>query len=560
MRARLVVLGGLVAAACGDGGSTSPDAPPTDLPDAAAFDAPLSDVAPPDATPPDANSSVTVTIVTPTDGQRVLGSRVITVSGTLASTRPIADVVVDLGGVVAPDVTFDQTSFSAEVTLGDRWQSITVTATDAGGFPGTAFATVDYPFVALTTFAPAQLVLGQPDFVTRPDRAVDASSIPYPYGFGAWHDGVLYWPSSDHNRVLGWRGFPARANEPADFALGQPDLATSTIGSGAAGMDFPQSVVVADGKLFVLDWGGSRVLVWNTPPTTTGVAADYVIGQASLDATATGCTQALTNYPDDFFVAGGRVFVSDRENHRLLIWNTIPTASGVPPDVVLGQGDFTHCTANDDDQDGVTDAAPSARTLRDPIGVWSDGTRLALVDQSNHRVLVWNTVPTASFTPADVVLGQPDFTSATPGTAADALRSPSEVTSNGNQFVIGDGGNHRVLIWDQLPAPGTPPDVVLGQSDASHGAPNDDDQDGTEDATCSARTLRGFVSPHFTDRALIVSDIDNSRALVFGELPCAAGLYEPPGMPGTCLADPCQPDPCTGGQICRNDTGAAVCE
>ena len=34
-------------------------------------------------------------------------------------------------------------------------------------------------------------------------------------------------------------------------------------------------------------------------------------------------------------VVDGRLFVADRGNKRLLIWNTVPTASGVAPDKVV---------------------------------------------------------------------------------------------------------------------------------------------------------------------------------------------------------------------------------
>src|SRR3989338_1711479 len=59
--------------------------------------------------------------------------------------------------------------------------------------------------------------------------------------------------------------------------------------------------------------------------------------------------------------------------------------SGMAADVVVGQPDFTSSTANN--------GGRSARTLSSPDGVFSDGHRLFIADRNNHRVLIYNTVP-----------------------------------------------------------------------------------------------------------------------------------------------------------------------
>ena len=79
---------------------------------------------------------------------------------------------------------------------------------------------------------------------------------------------------------------------------------------------------------------------------------------------------------------GGKLFVSDSHHERILVWNTIPSRSGAPADLVLGQPALTTCSG-----DG---GAPSARTLHRSGDLWSEGTRLVVADQQNHRVLVWN--------------------------------------------------------------------------------------------------------------------------------------------------------------------------
>ncbi len=52
--------------------------------------------------------------------------------------------------------------------------------------------------------------------------------------------------------------------------------------------------------------------------------------------------------------------------------------------------------------------------MRGPQGVWIQGSKLFVADTQNNRVLIWNTIPTQNNQPADVVLGQPDFTTSPP--------------------------------------------------------------------------------------------------------------------------------------------------
>ncbi len=57
---------------------------------------------------------------------------------------------------------------------------------------------------------------------------------------------------------------------------------------------------------------------------------------------------------------------------------------------------------------------PKPDNLLSPVSVTSDGQRLYVADLGHNRVLIWNSIPTANQQPADVVVGQPDMTSATP--------------------------------------------------------------------------------------------------------------------------------------------------
>ena len=113
-----------------------------------------------------------------------------------------------------------------------------------------------------------------------------------------------------------------------------------------------------------------------------------------------------------------KLFVNDRRNHRVLIFNNIPQDATALPDVVVGQANFTSGTAN-------AGAAPSASGFDENVhmSVCSNGN-MFVTDRNNNRVLVYNRVPTANGTAADFVIGQPDFSMNTAATTATGLKHP----------------------------------------------------------------------------------------------------------------------------------------
>jgi hypothetical protein len=510
----------------------------------------------PDAPPP-TPVALQLTITQPTDHVTLHGSRALNVTGSIATTHRVQSVTATSNGTAAGTATFTDTAFSIALTVGDNAQTIVVTATDDAGETAMATVHVTYPFVALPTFASATLVLGQPDFGTT-TSALSPTKVATPYG-RPWWDGTHLWLGDfGHSRVIAYTGFPSRNGEPADFVLGAPNLTTAaTVGITAVAVNGAQSVQVVEGKLYVGDYLRRRIMSWNTVPTMSDVAADHVAGQPDLMTNNTTVDQSTLNNTEDFFITGNKLIVADSNNNRVLIWNMLP-ADGAPADVVLGQADFTHKAANDDNGDGVSDGPPTARTFNYPSSIWSDGTNLVIADAANNRVLIWNQIPTVSFTPADHVLGQPGFITNSAGAGAGGLNYPYFLDSNGTQLAVADSSNHRVVIWNTMPTiDQAQADAVLGQGDFAHITPNDDNQDLTIDATPSNRTFRSPAGIRFVRDTLIVADEQNSRYLVFGKLPCGDGEFENPPGSGTCVADPCVGQ--CAGMLCDNSTGAAVC-
>ncbi|MDH5407860.1 MAG: hypothetical protein OEY00_04555 [Gammaproteobacteria bacterium] len=329
--------------------------------------------------------------------------------------------------------------------------------------------------------ANADFVVGQDEFTTN-SAGVGTTHLRFRFPRAvAFDGGKMFMVESENNRLLIWNSIPA-GNVAADVVLGQDDFISGGVGDcDNKGLAGPTGVSAVNGKLIVADNGNNRVLIWNSIPTTNNAPADIVLGQNSftrcrqnddnqdgapdiVDTIEVASARTLAD-PSEVWSDGTRLVVADGLNQRVLIWNSFPTANFTPADVVLGQGDFTHRSRNDDNQDGAPDIVDtkevaSARTLGAfNTEVYSNGQQLFVADTHNNRVLVWNSFPTENFTPADVVLGQGDFTHKTrndldqDGTddgqaSAQTLHAPSGLFQSGNQLIVTDTGNHRYLIFN----------------------------------------------------------------------------------------------------------------
>jgi hypothetical protein len=396
-----------------------------------------------------------------------------------------------------------------------------------GGSGGSGFPLV------FDDFQNAALVVGQADFLgTAQDQggSADANTLHSPYGAAAVADGRLFVADWGNHRVLGFDALPTVNDASADLVLGQPDFRTTAQGTPPTrgGMYRPWSVATADDELIVADFGNNRVLIYESLPTDGAALPDVVVGQADFETAQDVCAADRLAGPAGMTVTpSGKLIVADSSHNRVLIWNALPTSHGEPADLVLGQGDMTHCASNDDNQDGADDGAPTARTLHSPIAAWGDEDQLAVADYVNHRVLIWTPFPTESFEPASLVLGQSTFgrrvrndddQDGTPdaGPTARTLYLPASVHSAGGQLVVADSSNHRTLIWSSFPTSSfQPANVVLGQSSLTRNAPNDDDQDGVPDASASARTQNLPTGVLYHQDKLLLTDFGNSRLLIY---------------------------------------------
>ena len=367
----------------------------------------------------------------------------------------------------------------------------------------------------LTPFQNATTAIGQSDFTSNLENrggSPGPETLAGPWGNPLLVGGTLYVTDNGNNRILGFNSLPAQNGASAAFVLGQPDFTSSTARNGRSGLSSPNSLSSNGTLLAAADGSNNRILLFNTLPSSTAAEPDLVLGQPDFSSAASRCDASSLSFPESVFVSGGKLVVADTENNRVLIWNSLPTANGVPADLVLGQSSFTSCANNDTNGDGTSESIPTASTLSFPGGVWTDGTRLLVADTSNYRVLLWNEFPTANGQPADVVLGQPDFNTVAETTTAESLRGPRAVISNGEQIFVADGENHRVMVWNQFPTTdGTAADVVLGQPDFT----SRNQGDPASGTSPSARSLYQPSGIFLAVPYLGVVDSGNNRVLIF---------------------------------------------
>jgi len=511
---------------------TPPEPPPVSVPDPEPLPVPVPDPVP---EPPPVPTTYSVA---PADGAALLTDTPVVVRFS-AAMNP-ASLVLDSDLARQATAAWSATAHTNDtLTLhppAGGWLGqgpLRLRANDALGRALTAEAAYDV-VIGLETFQAASTVIGQPDFSSADANAgalVSAQTLSDPSGKVAiGPQGELFVADTRNHRVLRYPATVTAAGAAADRVLGQTGFDQAIPQTTQAGLRRPSNVAILGKRLAVADALNRRVLLWNTLPTTNGAPADVVIGQADFVSNAQGCdARSFAANIRVAFSPDGKLLVADESNHRVLVWNQVPTANGTPADLVIGQSTFERCAIQDDNQDGFPDSGPTARTLALPGELWTDGQRLVVSDTANHRVLIWNHFPTAPFQGADLVLGQSGFAQRAPNDdnqdgTSDATPSPRtfyvprSVHANGVQLAVADYENNRVLIWDRFPTTSfQPADRVLGQGRFTLAAYNDSDQDGVDDGQPSALTTSGPAGVLLHGNRLFVT-LDGhggNRVLVF---------------------------------------------
>lgn len=343
--------------------------------------------------------------------------------------------------------------------------------------PGVAQGFTDRPVVATALGSRPRVRLGAaaPGGLGLPDAAPTASQLYAPRGVQLAGDALVVADTGNH-RVLVWHGMPTTDGAPADVVLGQPNMTTEGAAAGGRGPEnglrLPTGVCVIDGDLHVTDAWHHRVLVYAGIPTQSDTPPVLVIGQDDLRAVEPnrggGCDGSSFYWPFGIGYVAGWTWVTDTGNKRVLGWRG-RLEPGRPAEVVLGQDDLTERS----DNRGRT---PDGSTLRWPHAVAGTDEVLLVADAGNHRVLAWSPPPTTDAA-ARIALGQADLVSTGEWPygpqGPSRLRFPYAMAVDGGRLVVGDTANNRVLLWRTLPtASGTPADDVLGQDGFDGGGEN----------------------------------------------------------------------------------------
>ena len=153
------------------------------------------------------------------------------------------------------------------------------------------------------------------------------------------------------------------------------------------------------------------------------------------------------NRPSGLTTDGTRLVMTDVFNNRVLIWNSAPTHTNQAPDIVLGQPNFT-----------TNEPGSGRNQLNWPLSASTDGTRLAVTDTYNDRILIWTEFPTSNAEPADIVLSG----GANANPSKSNIRWPWGVWTDGSKLAVASTESRSVLIWNSFPTyDGQPADLLL---------------------------------------------------------------------------------------------------
>ncbi len=354
-----------------------------------------------------------------------------------------------------------------------------------------------YPASALGSGASnapaADLVLGQPDFTTvaAPSNSglaarQNKSGVRFPASIAFIPTGNLLCVGDSMGRVLVYVN-PAATAQAAARILGIPTqaqanqgvaVAQNVLGLGVNGVFAADSETVG-----VLDSANHRILLyppfsgWGEETPQFSPNAAVVVGQDNF--TGNGANRgtgipgdARFNRPLDAIAAGGKIWVVDSFNHRVLRHNLGAGQVVSNAEAVLGQ------VAMDAGAPNLTEG----REVNYPGGITVDYSsnppRVYVADTGNNRVLGFRDIRRLrTGEKADLVLGQPDLSSTVANYPGGQLETPTQkgllnplgvaVDRDGRVYVT-DAGNSRMVRFPKpnfdSPAIAPDADLVLGQA------------------------------------------------------------------------------------------------
>lgn len=375
------------------------------------------------------------------------------------------------------------------VTSGTQLASLQVTKSTAvaNSCPGGA--------TTFTTNMNARYVIGQADFVANSANrggSAAANSLNAPIGITVANN-KLYVADAGNNRVLVYNTLPTSNGVAADAVIGQSDFTSTASGTTATSLNGIQSIASDGTYLAVAEWSNSRVSLW---PLANPTSASIILGQANATTSTVntgGISASTMGAAAGIAFAAGKFFVGDVSNARALTFSTTGLVTGKDANSVIGQLNFTSSTIGS-----------GATGFGQPYGIASDGTHLAIVDNYNDRLMIYNSIPSGNGGTADVTWGGWGVTSTN-------LNSPVGVAMGGGKMFIADRSSDRVLVFNSIPTSASQAaDVVLGQTNFTGS-----DHNQCACTTAAANTLWGVHHVYWDGCRLYVTDRQNNRVLVY---------------------------------------------
>jgi hypothetical protein len=252
------------------------------------------------------------------------------------------------------------------------------------------------------------------------------------------------------------------SGQNASLVIGQPDFVTTSGGTSSSKLNSPRGMAFdVAGALWIADVSNNRVLRFS-PPFYTNQSADIVLGQTNFTSSGYPSLVSATTLPSPTaldFDAEGNLWVQDWTG-RLLRFSP-PFSAGMAADMAIG---VDNCYAS-----GGGVCAPN----RISVGNWGQfafdkNGSLWSSDYYNHRVLRFSPPFTMGMN-ADTVIGQPNFTSCSPGVypympSAANFNSPLAVKSDSKGNIwIADYGFNRIVKYKPPFYLGMGASTVLGQ-------------------------------------------------------------------------------------------------
>lgn len=372
--------------------------------------------------------------------------------------------------------------------------------------------------------------------LTANSTGVTAHTMRGPRGVAFDGHGNLWVADTGNHRLLRFpAGVLNNSHPAADLVLGQIDFQSANPDRGGAvsatGFDGPFALCFdAQNNLYVSDYANTRILKF-VAPVISGSAATVVFGQTNFTSRGVPQVPTSSSLAGPTAVAvdpSGKLYVAVPYDNRVLVFASAG-ASGAAATAVIGQPDFTTNTAN-------TGAFPeaSAISLAGAAGLAVDShSSLYVADSGNNRLLAF----AASSRSASHILGQNNFSANAPNQVkSGSIRAPYKIAVDYSHtpfaLYVSDTNNHRVLVWKDAAHfhTGDPADLVIGQPNLTTAAPNADSGGNNKPSSTTLFAPHGIAVA--ADGTLFVADTGNNRVLRYPRPVDQSGRITPDAVLG----------------------------